>query len=285
MSSHQSGQILYLSGSHSTQGSPGGSLSTRFQKLAQARNSGITVVNQKSTALESRPGRSLGLGFGTGSHPTGNSGQRITTDGSRPPKRSGAAGPPLGHGLHTASGLARAMQERGGGVTDTFLLNPQAHLVGTHQSNQNSRGGKRDRGGVLRGAGVTHANNNNSPNGNKANHNTHNTRASQHKALVLGTRPGKKQAGKATAAPAPAPMPNKTKAGKKATAAASLKSAQGPKPTTKPGGKEKKKPKQKATSESLDSELTAYMMKNQETATSVLDNDLDAYMAERPEEW
>lgn len=35
---------------------------------------------------------------------------------------------------------------------------------------------------------------------------------------------------------------------------------------------------------SLDSELSEYMMKDHQTAASALDNDLDSYMAEKPEE-
>ncbi|KAG0283327.1 hypothetical protein BGZ96_012321 [Linnemannia gamsii] len=303
----KNGQILYLGGSSGSQSNAGGSLSTRFQKLAQSRNSGITVVNP-STGIESRPGRSLGLGFGTGSHPQGPGGHRISTAaaGGRSLPSTGRGGGGAGHnnntrgggrggrggsglvpgGLHTAGGLARAMQERGTGVSDAFLFAPEASLAGA--SAGASRRGRRlpnaaAAGGVVIG----------------------DTRASRHKALVLGGRPGRKQ----QAAPVVStphqhrqrggPAHSQTGAGvgaqgSRSNAAKAAKAAKvvgggggGAKAVGAQAGKGKKDKKAKPTpvnAGELDSELDAYMMKDKNTASSVLDNDLDSYMADKPAE-
>ncbi|KAG0001963.1 hypothetical protein BGZ80_006044, partial [Entomortierella chlamydospora] len=127
-----------------------------FQKLSQARNSGIVVVNQP-TAEDSRPGRSLGLGYKTGSNPSGQRGSRIVSN-----RNAGS------QGIHTAGGLARAMQERGTGVSDAFLLAPALASAST----STGRAGGAGRNKKVRGVG-----------GGGASITTNS--ASRHKALVL----------------------------------------------------------------------------------------------------
>ncbi|KAF9383470.1 hypothetical protein CPC16_008896 [Podila verticillata] len=284
----QSGQILYL-GSSNTNASGGGSLSTRqvsFQKLAQSRGGGITIVNQP-TSLESRPGRSLGLGQGTGSRPTGN-GQRITTgSGAARGGRSRNAGAVQGSaagGLHTASGLARAMQERGGGVSDEFLFAPAAFVAGSGGPSSSTRGGRNGRGGgALRGAGGARQ---------QQQQGLSNNRATNHKALALGQRPGRRQnvAQVPQAQQQQQQQGGRGRNGRGANNGAAQAQAQGKKgkgATAKsngPAGKQNKKGKANQNANSLDSELSEYMMKDHQTAASALDNDLDSYMAEKPEE-
>ncbi|KAF9205580.1 hypothetical protein BGZ49_003834 [Haplosporangium sp. Z 27] len=243
---------------------------------------GIIVVNQPVSAEDSRPGRSLGLGYKTGSASSGQRGHRMVSN------RGGAAS--LG-GLHTAGGLARAMQERGTGVSDAFLLAPT--LATSSTNNQAGRAGKSSRG---RGAGGSIANNNNTGRG------AINNQATRHKALVLGSRPGKKQTGNggvvqqqqqqqkrvkvakagrvasSNGTPAAAPAGGK---GKKAVAAPVGKGGKAGKGKAGKGGNAKPAP---ANAESLDSELSEYMMKNEQTAASLLDNDLDTYMADKPDD-
>ncbi|KAK3840512.1 MAG: hypothetical protein JOS17DRAFT_727284 [Linnemannia elongata] len=295
----KNGQILYLGGSSGTQSNAGGSLSTRFQKLAQSRNSGVTVVNP--TGIESRPGRSLGLGFATGSHPQGPRGQRITTAsaaaggslstgrGAGSNSRGGRGGSGLvPGGLHTAGGLARAMQERGTGVSDAFLLNPAASIaaVGGRGGPVGSRRGRGQNANAVGGAVIG------------------GTRAGRHKALVLGGRPGRKQQGTAAVLPttqqqrqrggaaqagAAAARGGRSNAAKAAKAAAkavggNTKAAgagAGKEKRGKKGGQAKPAP---ANAGELDSQLDAYMMKDNKTAASVLDHDLDSYMADKPAE-
>ncbi|KAF9959941.1 hypothetical protein BGZ72_008450 [Mortierella alpina] len=284
MSAQQRGQILYLGGSTGSSSGPGGSLSTRFQKLSQARNSGITVVNQQ-TALESRPGRALGLGHATGSQSSGPSGPRISTNRNNGPRGPGGAS--ASGGILTKAGLARAMQERGGGVSDEFLLTPADAIIGAGGPSRRTKGAMRATGPVLGAA-------------NSAKNNPI-TRASRHKALMLGGRPGKgapaqqksqfAPAAKASRGGAQAPGANKANG-------AGNKKAAGPKgPGTVPAkgefaaaGKGKGKGKGKgqakpgpAKATDLDSELQEYMMKNEQTAAGLLDNDLDTYMADKEE--
>ncbi|KAF9279691.1 hypothetical protein BGZ68_007776 [Mortierella alpina] len=284
MSTQQRGQILYLGGSTGSSSSPGGSLSTRFQKLSQARNSGITVVNQQ-TALESRPGRALGLGHATGSQSSGHGGPRITTNRTNGPR--GAGGPSAAGGILTKAGLARAMQERGGGVSDEFLLTPANAIVGAGGPSRRTKGGVRAAGPVVGAANTSKI----SPT----------TRASRHKALMLGGRPGKGApaqqklqsgpAGKAGRGGAQAAGANKaTGAGNKKVAGSRGAGATPAKGETAVAGKGKGKGKGKgqakpgpAKATDLDSELQEYMMKNEQTAVGLLDNDLDTYMADKEE--
>ncbi|KAF9129547.1 hypothetical protein BGW39_004061 [Mortierella sp. 14UC] len=295
----KTGQILYLGGSSGTQPSPGGSLSTRFQKLSQSRNSGITVVNPTTgvTGIESRPGRNLGLGFGTGSHPQGPGGHRISTasseglstgrnTGGRGGNRSGL----MAGGLHTPGGLARAMQERGTGVSDAFLFAPAASIaaaggegpVNRRVRRQNTAAGTGGAGGAVGGVG---------------------TRASRHKALVLGSRPGRKQQNAAAAAAVPTPQQQRQRGGPQAAAAGGARSAAaktakaaakavgGPQAANAGKGKKGAKKGGKAAKPAppnagdLDSQLNEYMMKDGRTAASMLDNDLDSYMADKPADW
>ncbi|KAF9383659.1 hypothetical protein CPB97_006290 [Podila verticillata] len=275
----QSGQILYL-GSSNTNASGGGSLSTR-----QSRGGGITIVHQP-TSLESRPGRSLGLGQGTGSHPTGH-GQRITTGsgaarGGRS-KNAGAVQGSAAGGLHTASGLARAMQERGGGVSDEFLFAPAAFVAGSGGPSSSARGGRNSRGGgTLRGSGGARQ---------QQQQGLSNNRAANHKALALGQRPGRRQ----NVAQVPQAQQQQQQGGRgrngrganNGAAQAQTQGKKGKGATAKPkgpAGKQNKKGKANLDANSLDSELSQYMMKDQQTAASALDNDLDSYMAEKPEE-
>ncbi|KAH7044859.1 hypothetical protein BKA57DRAFT_468064 [Linnemannia elongata] len=297
----KNGQILYLGGSS---GNAGGSLSTRFQKLAQSRNSGITIVNP-STGIESRPGRSLGLGFSTGSHPHGPGGHRISTGaaaaggslstgrgaGSNNRGGRGRGGRESGlvpGGLHTAGGLARAMQERGTGVSDEFLLNPAASIAVAGGGRGGPVGSRRGRGQyatAVAGAGGAVMGG---------------ARASRHKALVLGGRPGRRQQtaaavlpttqqhrGGAAQAGAAAARGGRSNAGKAAKAAARAVGGNTQATGAGTGKKGKKGTKAKpapANAGDLDSQLDAYMMKDSKTATSVLDNDLDSYMADKPAE-
>ncbi|KAF9922751.1 hypothetical protein FBU30_007124 [Linnemannia zychae] len=269
--SSKNGQILYLGGSSGAQGNGGGSLSTRFQKLSQSRNSGITVVNP-STGIESRPGRSLGLGFGTGTH---SSQGGSSTSGRGKLSTGGITGSKSG-GLHTPGGLARAMQERGTGVSDSFLFMPTASIGGGGPSRRE----KRQNVAAAHGAPVA------------------GTRANRHKAMVLGGRPGKKH----NPAPAVTPQHKQGKyasqvptGGKSAVAkAAKAAKAVGGGPAGKqkgaapaPAGKKGKKGQAKpapANAGDLDMELNEYMMKDERTAASMLDNDLDSYMADKPAE-
>ncbi|KAI1300374.1 hypothetical protein EDD11_006239 [Mortierella claussenii] len=294
----QQGQILYLGGSTGSQGGPGGSLSTRFQKLAQARGSGIIIVNQP-TAVDNQHGggghRGLGLGHNTGSHPVGRSGHAISINkASR--VRAGAA---ADGGIRTAGGLARAMQERGTGVTDEFLLAPG--LVTGEGGSRGGGGGRSIRGGggggPRRGPGDNH-HNSNSNNHNHNRGNDINTQAGRHRALVLGNRPGKKRGGGAGGSNSPNPQrlsnhhaqppQGKGKNGRPSPASSPLSSSSSKhnnSSNSKAGGKNKKgEKKAPADAQSLDSELTAYMMKNTSTAASFLDHDLDSYMADRAEE-
>ncbi|KAI7832350.1 hypothetical protein BC939DRAFT_488847 [Gamsiella multidivaricata] len=298
MAGKQQGQILYLAGSTpSGRSSPGGSLSTRFQKLSQNKSTGIMVVNQPTAVSSSSSsssggngragrggGQGLGLGTRTGSHPTGQ-GQRISTDNRGNRAGSGAG---VGAGIHTRAGLARAMQERGTGVSDVFLLNPEASVGG----------GPARRG---RGAGVGAK----AATAVAATSNNRGTQASRHKALVLGTRLAKKkQAAPAPAAPArtvAAAAQQKQKQGAKAVkvgkagkavkagknnasgvAAVAAKAAAAIQGKTKKGKGAKTVKAAPLNAENLDSELSEYMMKNQQTAASFLDNDLDTYMADKP---
>ncbi|KAF9102704.1 hypothetical protein BGX27_010904, partial [Mortierella sp. AM989] len=256
----------------------------RFQKLSQARNSGIIVVNQPTAVEDSRPGRGLGLGHKTGSNPSGQRGSRIVTN------RNGAAGP----GLHTAGGLARAMQERGTGVTDAFLLAPELAT-----SSLTGGGAARNKKG--RGVGLL------TSNSIRGGGNNQNTQASRHKSLILG-RPGRKQAGNGNAVQQQQQQPPQrggkaARAGRGgsanapasavAAAAAGGKGKKGAASSAAAGGKggkaekgtkgSKAKPT-RANAQSLDSELSEYMMKDEHTATSLLDNDLDSYMADKPED-
>ncbi|KAG0341490.1 hypothetical protein BG000_008884 [Podila horticola] len=257
-----------------------------FQKLAQSRGGGITIVNQP-TSLESRPGRSLGLGQGTGSRPTGNS-QRITTGGNgaagsgRSRGSGGIQGSAAG-GLHTAAGLARAMQERGGGVSDQFLFAPAAFVAGSG-GGPSARGGRNARGGgVLRGAGGARQ---------QQQQGQSNNRVANHKALALGQRPGRKQVGQVPQTQQQQAQGGRGRNGRGANNGAQTQAqGQGRKgkgaQTTKsnvPGGKQSKKGKANTNAGSLDTELDEYMMKDRQTAASALDNDLDSYMAEKPEE-
>ncbi|KAF9955648.1 hypothetical protein BGZ70_010163 [Mortierella alpina] len=284
MSAQQRGQILYLGGSTGSSSGPGGSLSTRFQKLAQARNSGITVVNPQ-TALESRPGRALGLGHATGSQTPGQGGARITANRNHGPKGTGGAS--AAGGILTKAGLARAMQERGGGVSDAFLLTPADAIVGAGGPSRRTKGVVRAAGPVVGAANTL------------KNHPT--TRASRHKALMLAGRPGKGtpvqqrpqpgQAGKGgrgglqTAGVSKANgAGNKKFVGPKGVGATTAKGE------TAAAGKGKGKGKGKglvkpgpAKATDLDSELQEYMMKNEQTAVGLLDNDLDTYMADKEE--
>ncbi|CAO3565523.1 unnamed protein product [Mortierella alpina] len=283
MSAQQRGQILYLGGSTGSSSGPGGSLSTRFQKLSQARNSGITVVNPQ-TVLESRPGRSLGLGHATGSQTPGQGGARITTNRNHGPKGTGGPAAAAAGGILTKAGLARAMQERGGGVSDAFLLTPAEAIVGAGGPSRRTKGVVRAAGPVV-GAANTLQNN-------------PTTRASRHKALMLAGRPGKgapvqqkPQAGKggrgglqATGASRVNGAGNKKFAGPKGVGASTAKAE------TAAAGKGKGKGKGKgpakpgpAKATDLDSELQEYMMKNEQTAVGLLDNDLDTYMADKEE--
>ncbi|KAF9990220.1 hypothetical protein BGZ75_003112 [Mortierella antarctica] len=288
MSAQQRGQILYLGGSTGSSSGPGGSLSTRFQKLAQARNSGITVVNQQ-TALESRPGRALGLGHATGSQASGQYGPRIATNRNHGPRGSG--GPSASSGILTKAGLARAMQERGGGVSDAFLLTPADAIVGAGGPSRRTKAGVRATGPVVGAA--------NTPRSNPT------TRSSRHKALMLGGRPGKGapvqqkpqpgQAGKVGRGVAQAAGANKANgagnkkaAGPKGVGATSAKgeTVAADKGKGKVKGKGKGKGPAKpgpAKATDLDSELQDYMMKNEQTAAGLLDNDLDTYMADKEE--
>ncbi|KAF9322355.1 hypothetical protein BG003_000026 [Podila horticola] len=259
----------------------------RFQKLAQSRGGGITIVNQP-TSLESRPGRSLGLGQGTGSRPTGNS-QRITTGGNgaaggsgRSRGSGGVQGSAAG-GLHTAAGLARAMQERGSGVSDQFLFAPAAFVAGSG-GGPSARGGRNARGGgVLRGAGGARQ---------QQQQGQSNNRVANHKALALGQRPGRKQVGQVPQTQQQQAQGGRGRNGRGANNGAQAQAqGQGRKgkgaQTTKsngPGGKQGKKGKANTNAGSLDTELDEYMMKDRQTAASALDNDLDSYMAEKPEE-
>ncbi|KAI8358754.1 hypothetical protein B0O80DRAFT_526539 [Mortierella sp. GBAus27b] len=316
MAGKQQGQILYLAGSTSSHGNPAGSLSTRFQKLSQSRSTGITVVNSTAETRPSGPTTGLGLGRKTGSRPTG-PGQRLVSSNpnSKNPNnnnnssKAALTNVPRG-GLHTAGGLARAMQERGTGVTDEFLLAPTLHLgVGGQKSGGGGpvrggpvRGGNKARGGGIVGGLVS-------------------GQASRHKSLVLGQRPSKvsKQNGSAAGgsnAQQPSTRqqgqqpPRQVKVGKANGAGAGTKPTQQQQQQQQQGGKKKgvvvgkaKGPKAKgkgkskpgaaaaaataagpASSENLDSELNEYMMKNEHTAASQLDNDLDMYMADRPED-
>ncbi|KAF9575791.1 hypothetical protein EC968_001578 [Mortierella alpina] len=286
MSAQQRGQILYLGGSTGSSSGPGGSLSTRFQKLAQARNSGITVVNQQ-TALESRPGRALGLGHASGSQASGQGGSRITTTRNHGPR--GAGGASASSGILTKAGLARAMQERGGGVSDAFLFTPADAIVGAGGPSRRTKGAVRAAGPVVGAANNT-----------AKNHPA--TRASRHKALMLGGRPGKgapvqqqppqpRQAGKPGRGNAQAAGANKVNgAGTKKAAGPKGVGAASAKGETTAVGKGKGKGKGKgqakpgpAKATDLDSELQEYMMKNEQTAAGLLDNDLDTYMADKEE--
>ncbi|KAF9905722.1 hypothetical protein EC991_001324 [Linnemannia zychae] len=293
----KNGQILYLGGSSGTQNSPGGSLSTRFQKLSQSRNSGVTVVNPSTGAvgIESRPGRSLGLGLGTGSHSQGPGSHRISTGssgglstgrntgGGGRGGRGGKSGLMAG-GLHTPGGLARAMQERGTGVSDEFLFAPQASIAAAAGGAGPMGRRARRPDNVAAAAGGA------------------GSRASRHKAMVLGTRPGKKQHNAAAVVPTPqqqrqrgGPQAAAGGQGGKSTAAKSAKAAakavggaQGPnagkgKKNVKKGGKPAKPAPPNAGD--LDSQLNEYMMKDGRTAASMLDNDLDSYMADKPADW
>ncbi|KAG0079830.1 hypothetical protein BGZ92_000873, partial [Podila epicladia] len=252
-----------------------------FQKLAQSRGGGITIVNQP-TSLESRPGRSLGLGQVTGSHPTGN-GQRITTGGGGRSRASGGVQGSAAGGLHTAAGLARVMQERGGGVSDEFLFAPTAFVAGS-RGGPSARGGRNARGGgALRGAGGARQ---------QQQQVLPNNRAANHKALALGQRPGRKQVGQVPQTQQQHPQGGRGRNGRGGNNGAQTQTqAQGRKgkgaQTAKanaPAGKQNKKGKANLNAGSLDSELNEYMMKDHQTAASTLDNDLDSYMAEKPEE-
>ncbi|KAK3846896.1 MAG: hypothetical protein J3R72DRAFT_207446 [Linnemannia gamsii] len=291
------GQILYLGGSSGTQGGPGGSLSTRFQKLSQSRSSGVTIVDPttgvttnaggagRGGGIDARLGRSLGLGFGTGSHPQGSGHHRISTGAARGGLSTGR-GNRTG-GLHTPGGLARAMQERGTGVSDAFLFAPAAMTAGGGGGGGpvNRRGRKQDNTAAAGGAAGG-------------------TRASRHKALMLGGRPGRRQQNAAPAVPTPqqqrqrgGPQARGAAAGGKSAAANSAKAAakvvggaagaQGAKAGEgkkgKKGGKAAKPTP--ANAGDLDSQLDEYMMKDGRTAASVLDNDLDSYMADKPADW
>ncbi|KAF9324885.1 hypothetical protein BG006_000146 [Podila minutissima] len=246
-----------------------------------SRGGGITIVHQP-TSLESRPGRSLGLGQGTGSHPTGN-GQRIATGGGGRSRVSGGVQGSAAGGLHTAAGLARAMQERGGGVSDEFLFAPAAFVAGSGRG-PSARGGRNARGGgALRGAGGARQ---------QQQQGQPNNRAANHKALALGQRPGRKQAAQVPQTQHQQPQGIRGRTGRGASNGAQAQAqAQGRKgkgaQTAKsngPGGKQNKKGKAKVNAGSLDSELNEYMMKDHQSAASALDNDLDSYMAEKPEE-
>jgi len=288
----------------------------RFQKLAEARSSGITVVNSTSS-IETRSGTGLGLGRNTGSRPSG-PGQRIvalhsnsshnhnTAANTGPNRRGGRRGDAagLGPGLHTAGGLARAMQERGTGVTDEFLLAPKLHLTPAGEGSGRGGGAVRRRGrGGATGPGAGPSN-----------------QASRHRSMVLGHRPTRqhKQYGGVSQQP-PFSAPQQQQAGRGPAQAARPKQGGGPKGPkgpknangatgakpapagTKPQGKNKKggaaaaavaasekgkndKDKSTPNADKLDSELSDYMMKSEHTAASLLDNDLDMYMADRPED-
>ncbi|GJJ68275.1 hypothetical protein EMPS_00621 [Entomortierella parvispora] len=257
----QHGQILYLSGSKGPQGSPSGSLSNRFQKLSQSRGNGITVVNQP--AASDRASSSVGRG----SH-------GITRGGGL-----------VRGGLHTPGGLARAMQERGGGVSDEFLLSPSIGTTG---------GPSRRKKGVLIGTPASTPMSTRSHNGHSSGINT---RASRHKSMVIGSRPGRAAAAATQVSheQSKAQQQQQSQRGGKVAGRggrggrgglASTSAAQGKQPVANAGKKAKAKgkgkPVQKADAQSLDSELSSYMMANSSTAASLLDQDLDTYMADMP---
>ncbi|KAF9165946.1 hypothetical protein BGX20_000395 [Mortierella sp. AD010] len=251
----------------------------QFQKLSQARNSGIVVVNQPAVE-DSRPGRSLGLGYKTGSNPSGQRGSRIVSN-----RNAGS------EGIHTAGGLARAMQERGTGVSDAFLLAPTLASASTSTGRTGGAGRNKKVRGVGGGASIT------------------TNSASRHKALVLGSRPGRKQAGNGGGAQPPQQSQQQQQKGGKvgkasrggaanrpavaatATVASGKKKkgvaavAVGGKGTKAiKGGKGGKAKPARLNAENLDSELNEYMMKDEQTAASLLDNDLDSYMADKPQD-
>ncbi|KAG0346052.1 hypothetical protein BG004_002565 [Podila humilis] len=260
-----------------------------FQKLSQARGeAGITVVH-RSSGLDSRPGRALGLGQRTGLRPTGR-GQRIVAGrggagGSTRTSFSGHNATGLGRGIHTASGLARAMQETGGGVTDDFLFAPEKFVAGRGGRSTPvsgiTAGRTRHGGAVLRGAGAA------------ARHQPqqhYNTRVSNHKSLALGTRPIRHQGaqGKVQQHQQHQQQHQGYRGAKAVTGntGAQKKSARVATQAQNDTGKKnaQKEKKQKVDPSSLDSELQEYMMKNDQTAASALDMDLDSYMAEKPAE-
>ncbi|KAF8923705.1 hypothetical protein BGZ58_002632 [Dissophora ornata] len=293
MTGKQQGQILYLNG---------------FQKISQARSSGITVVNQPQVLASPAQGRGLGLDHNTGSRTSTPRGPRLNSAATTHTDKRGFTNQP-GGGIQTAGGLARAMQERGTGVTNAFLLAPSASVGGEH-----GHGGPR-----RRGPGAANGNYINNNNGNSHNHHHHhphsNTQASRHKAMVLGARPGKKQNGGSPQQGQNGGAGGKFgKAPRRGVAAVAAAAANGPRaqapkqqqqqqhqqqhpkqqpPKQQAGSKTKGKgpkgkgPKGKpapANAANLDSELSEYMMKNEQTAASLLDNDLDSYMADKLED-
>ncbi|KAF9899337.1 hypothetical protein BX616_003093, partial [Lobosporangium transversale] len=176
-----------------------------------------------------------------------------------------------GKGLHTPGGLARAMQERGTGVTDEFLLAPAVALGGSpgHEGRNGKKGGPVSRN--IKGT---------------SNHPNH-TQSNRHKAMVLGNRPGRKQSGKSSSTSSSSSSPqlqsNKKENGLQQQKQ-KQKGANASKATAKGAGKAKGAKPGKPDVKSLDSELDSYMMANSHTAASLLDNDLDSYMAERSED-
>ncbi|KAF9429918.1 hypothetical protein BGZ76_001063, partial [Entomortierella beljakovae] len=228
-----------------------------------SRSSGITVVNQDGALRDPSAGRGLGLGLKTGSSTSGQKGPRISTNRN---------GPISSRGLHTAGGLARAMQERGTGVSDAFLLAPTLATSGANDRTGNPR----------RGRGVSVIGGRAASGGN--------TQASRHKEMVLGGRPGRKPVAVQQQITGKPIRPARGGASNKPVAASGGK-GKGPAPTPAPGGKGGKPGKGKgkggkpkpapANASSLDNDLDEYMMKNEHTAASMLDNDLDSYMSEK----
>ncbi|KAG0241414.1 hypothetical protein BGW41_005985 [Actinomortierella wolfii] len=288
----QHGQTLIINSPTPGDNSPKGSLSNRFAKIAQSRQkAGVVVVG--TGGIETRPGKTLGLGFNTGIHPSqlGASGQRIsTTKGGKGRQHlqqtTGLAGVPTASigkggkilGIQTPAALARAMQEKGGGASEELLTTMNQPII--HEA----RAPGRRKRPQLRGVGAaeisttpaiaTH------PRQRPATHPSRQARASPYAAAAASRRGASKAA---AAAPSRSQGYQGAQSGPAVPAGAGKDKGKikGKKAGVK--GKSKTKPA-KATASSLDSDLTAYMMKNDSTASAILDNDLDTYMAEKPDD-
>ncbi|KAF9973564.1 hypothetical protein BGZ73_003172 [Actinomortierella ambigua] len=273
----QHGQTLLINSPSPGGNSPKGSLSNRFAKIAQSRQkAGVVVVG--SGGIESRPGKSLGLGFGTGIPPSQfqANGQRISTKGrggpggvstGMPTASIGKGGKILG--IQTQAGLARAMQEKGGGAPERLLMNPNQPIV------REARGPARRKGAPLRGVGGAperRAPPQQQQPQPQQTRSSRPTRGSPY-AAAAASRKGVKK----SLAPSQGARQPQARTQPQSQAAAGADKSKGKK------GKSKAKPA-KATPDSLDSDLTAYMMKSNTTASAILDNDLDTYMAEKPDD-
>ncbi|KAF9162310.1 hypothetical protein DFQ26_003673 [Actinomortierella ambigua] len=307
----QHGQTLLINSPVQSANSPKGSLSNRFAKIAQGRQkAGVVVVG--SGGIETRPGKTLGLGFGTGIPPSQfeASGQRISTrskvqggSGSNSNSNStggrGLAGMPQASigkggrilGIQTSAGLARAMQERGGGASEQLLVNNRHPIV--HEA----RGPGRRRGAPLRGVGraveTTAYQQQQHPqqpyrqpsSSQQQNRPPRQPRASPY-AAAAASRRGPKNSSAPSHAATTTTRQAQSRGQPRAQAAAAAAAGAGASKGKDKKGKAKAKATKpaKATPDSLDSDLTAYMMKSSTTASALLDNDLDTYMAEKPDD-